>query len=423
MTHAGMSPRPGHPMQLIEFLRANARWIGGGLLLTFFASFGQTFFIALSAGDIRAAYGLSHGQFGSLYMFATLASALTLPWLGRIVDWYPTRTVVFIIVPALAVACAAMYLNGSIVFLALVIYGLRLFGQGMMTQTAFTATARWFVGNRGRAISLVTLGHNVGEAVFPTVFVVVSSLVGWRTSWGFAAVCLLVVTLPAAAILIKGERRPLASDPQDPRPVTRDWTRAQVMRDPLFYLLLLGVLAPGFIGTTIFFHQVYLVELRGWSLELFAASFALMSLLTIVFALIAGYLIDRFSAIRLLPGFLLPLSVACLLLGGFEQQWAAFAFMALLGVSYGITSTLFGALWPELYGLKHLGSVRAVVVALMVFSTAVGPGITGYLIDLGVSYPAQILAMGAYCLAATALMAIVSRVAAARSLELEPRGV
>lgn len=409
-------------MQFLNFIQANARWLAGGFLLTFFGSFGQTFFISLSAGEIRDEYGLSHGGFGALYMAATFASALTLPWLGRIVDWYSTRKVIFIIVPALSLACLAMMFSPSLIVLVVAIYALRLFGQAMMTQTAFTATARWFVGNRGRAVSVVTLGHNFGEAVFPSIFVLIAAFAGWRGAWGLAAVCLLLVTLPMTATLIKGERQPQASDPQEPRRSSRDWTRAEVLRDPLFYLLLIGVLAPGFIGTTIFFHQVYLVELRGWSLEVFASSFAVMSLLTIIFALTTGYLIDRYSAVSLLPGFLLPLSAACVVLGVFDAQWSAFAFMGLLGISYGITSTMFGSLWPEIYGLTHLGSIRAIVVAAMVFATAMGPGVTGYLIDLGVSYPHQIIAMGAFCFFAAGVLWLTSRLLIARSLESAEQG-
>ncbi len=409
-------------MPVLIFLRDNARWIAGGFLLTFFSAFGQTYFISLSAGNIREEFLLSHGDFGLLYMVATLASAVTLTWLGRIVDWYSTRRVIFIIVPALAAACVAMAANRSLILLVVIIYLLRLFGQGMMTQTAFTATARWFVGNRGRAVSLVTLGHNVGEAVFPTIFVLVVALVGWRGGWWIAAACLLAVTLPITAALIKGEREPRSDDPGEATAGVRDWTRAEVLRDPLFYLIATGVMAPGFIGTTIFFHQVYLVELRGWSLEVFAASFVVMSGFTIVFALLAGAWIDRFSATRLLPGFLLPLGFACLILGTVEAQWGAFAFMTFLGMSYGISSTLFGAIWPEIYGLKHLGSIRSIVVAVMVLSTAMGPGMTGFLIDAGVSYPFQITIMGVYCLGAMLLMTTASRTAARRLLETKTAG-
>jgi MFS family permease len=402
-------------MSFLPFVRDNARWLAGGFLLTFFSSFGQTFFIALSAGSIRQEYGLSHGGFGTLYMMATLASALTLPRLGQIVDRYPVRTVTAIIVPVLALASVLMAFSRNVILLALAVYLLRLFGQGMMTHNAFTAMGRWFAAQRGRAISVVTLGHNAGEALFPVLFVSVAALVGWRNSWLLAAVALILVAMPAIAGLMRIERQPRSTDPQPRGTQARDWTRREVIRDPMFYLLLIGVMAPGFIGTTIFFHQVYLVELRGWSLEVFASFFTAMAFTTIVFALVSGQLIDRFSAVALLPGFLLPLAAACIVLSIFEGQWSALVFMALLGISYGFSSTLFGAVWPEVYGIKYLGSVRAMTMAIMVFATAGGPGLTGFLIDQGVSYPAQIFAMGLYCLAGALLLLFVSRRLKART--------
>lgn len=403
-------------MSFLVFLRDNARWLAGGFLLTFFSSFGQTFFISLSAGDVRREYGLSHGDFGLIYMLATLGSALTLPKLGQVVDRHSARRVALVVMPMLAVAAVMMSVSQNVVLLVVSIYMLRLFGQGMMTHYAMTAMARWFAAQRGRAVSVTTLGHNAGEAVFPLLFVFVAGVVGWRNSWLIAAAVLILVALPAVAGLIAVERAPRASDPASSRPAARDWTRGEVLGDPLFYLLLMGVMAPGFIGTTIFFHQVYLVELRGWSIELFAGSFTFMAAMTITFALVAGQLIDRFSAVAMLPSFLVPLGLSCLVLGLFEAQWSVFAFMALLGVSYGFSSTLFGALWPEIYGLKHLGSIRAVMVAILVFATAMGPGLTGYLIDAGIALPAQVVAMGLYCLAMVVVMSLVTRRLQGRSL-------
>ena len=381
-------------MSFLFFLRDNARWLAGGFLLTFFSSFGQTFFISLSAGDVRREYGLSHGDFGLIYMAATLGSALTLPKLGQIVDRHSAQKVAMVTMPVLALAAVMMSVSRNIALLGLSIYMLRLFGQGMMTHNAMTSMARWFAAQRGRAVSITTLGHNAGEAVFPLLFVLIAGLVGWRNSWLVAAGVLMFVALPAIAGLIAVERAPRASDPVSTKPVARDWARAEVLGDPLFYLLLMGVMAPGFIGTTIFFHQVYLVELRGWSLELFAGSFTFMAAMTITFALISGQLIDRFSAVSLLPSFLVPLGLSCLVLGLLDAQWSVFVFMALLGLSYGVSSTLFGALWPEIYGLKHLGSIRSVMVAILVFATALGPGLTGYLIDTGIALPSLIVVMG-----------------------------
>jgi sugar phosphate permease len=404
-------------MTFLAFLRDNARWLAGGFLLTLFSSFGQTFFISLSAGNIREEYGLSHGGFGTLYMVATLGSALTLPRLGQIVDRYSVKHVARFIIPMLALAAVSMAFSTNVLLLAFTIYLLRLFGQGMLTHTSFTAMGRWFSAQRGRAVSVVTLGHNTGEAIFPLIFVAIAVAVGWRNTWLMAAAALVFVALPVIVSLIAVERAPRASDPVARVSDARDWTRAEALRDPVFYLLFLGVMAPSFIGTVIFFHQVYLVELRGWSLELFASTFTLMAVMTATFALISGQLIDRFSAVALLPAFLIPLGLACLILGFFDGQWSAFAFMALLGVSWGFSSTLFGALWPEIYGTRHLGSIRALAVAVMVFASAMGPGLTGLLIDLGVSYPGQIIAMGLYCFAISLVMLQVSRRVRARATQ------
>ncbi|WP_353825712.1 MFS transporter [Mesorhizobium sp.] len=149
------------------FVVNNVRWLAGAFLLTLVSSFGQTFFIALSNGDIRETFGLSHGEFGGLYMLATLLSAATLPFLGRSLDRYSTVTMAIATRLMLACATIAMGFAGSLPTLLLALYLLRLFGQGMMTQTALTATGRWFAANRGRAVSVVTLGFHVGGALLP----------------------------------------------------------------------------------------------------------------------------------------------------------------------------------------------------------------------------------------------------------------
>ncbi len=349
-------------------------------------------------------------------MLATLASALTLPYVGKIVDRISVKLTVLIIAPALAVACVSMAFSHSLVLLVLTIYALRLFGQGMMTHTSMTAMGRWYSAQRGKAVSVAVVGHQVGEAILPIVFIYTVLWVGWRNSWLLSAAALLFVALPVVYLLMRTERVPRASDPAERHTAARHWTRAEVLQDKYFWLTMLGVLCPSFIGTTIFFHQIYLVELRAWDAETFALSFTVMAILTFAFALISGYLVDRLSAVSLLPVFLIPLGAACLVLAYFDQAYAMFIFMGLLGISYGVSSTLFGALWPEIYGTKHLGSVRSIVIAMMVFGTALGPGVTGFLIDIGISYPLQVGTMGIYCLAASALMLFVTRGVTARRL-------
>ncbi|MEO0909913.1 MAG: MFS transporter, partial [Pseudomonadota bacterium] len=391
-------------MSYVQFLTQNARWLTGGFLLTFFSSFGQTFFISLSGGAIRTEYDLTNGEWGTLYMLATLGSAMTLPFLGRIVDHVSVAKTVLITIPALVLATFLMSVSHSIILLVVILYALRLFGQGMMTHISITAMGRWYSAQRGRAVSVAVVGHQAGEALLPIVFVYALLVTGWRGTWLMSAVFVAVVALPVIYALMRVERVPSQQEISDEaRTSLRQWTRAEVMRDVLFWSICIAVLAPAFIGTTLFFHQDYLIELRGWDKLQYSLSFTVMAIMTFSFALISGYTIDRFSAISHLPFFLIPLAAACIAMWAIESVVGSFVFMGLLGISYGISSTLFGALWPEIYGTKHLGSIRSIIIALMVFGTALGPGLTGFLIDLNVSYPAQILTMGIYCLAASAI--------------------
>lgn len=403
----------------LQFLRTNARWIGGGFLLTLFSSFGQTFFIGLSGNALRDTFDLSGGEFGGLYMIATLASAATLPWLGRTLDLMPGWKVVRFTMPGLALASVLIALAPNIAVLTLSIYLLRLFGQGMMTEIAFTEIGRWFVANRGRAMAFIAPGQQMGSAVLPTVVVLITVASGdWRSAWFASAAIILLAGLPSIIALMRVERQPHARETSQARQRTaRDWTRGEVLRDPLFYMLLAGTLAPPFIGTTILFHQGYLVELRGYAPLAFAAAYPIMSVSTIVFGFVCGSLVDRFGAMRILPFFLLPMAVASAGMGLVEPVWGVYVFMMLLGVSNGFTQTLLGTLWPEVYGLANLGGIRALTVSAMVLSTAIGPGLTGALIDMGIDLPTQLVWLGVWCLAACVVLAIAARLIRQRAAE------
>ena len=395
---------------MLMFLRQNFRWIAGGFLLTYCSSFGQTFFISASIQEWQALFDLSHGEFGRLYMFATIGSACTLPFVGRLVDTIPIHRVVLICIPMLAFAALLAAYASTVLALVIAIYLLRLFGQGMMTHIALTATGRWFLGQRGRAVSMVVLGHQGGEASIPLMFSAIALGYGFQAGWLAGAVALLVIGLPIAVWAYSKAREPnAANEPTSAKhKPEREWTRPEVLRDPIFWIVLTGVLAPAFIGTTIFYHQDYLTTINEWPPQWFAFSLMLLAATTVVVALITGAVIDRFGARTLLPTFLLPLAGSCFALGINGAPIVLFGAMFLLGISYGISATLFGAFWPEIYGTTHLGAIRSVIVSMGVLATAAGPGITGTLIDLGVALPTQMNGLGVYCLLAVMAMTFAS---------------
>ena len=380
-------------MRYLHFAIQNRRFLAFGFLLTFFASTGQTYFIALFSDPIRAEFGLSHGDFGGVYSAATLASAASLMWLGRKIDDVDLRHYAFLVCAGLVVACLLFAWAPTLPALAAGLFALRLTGQGLLGHTAVTSMARYFGSQRGKAMSIASLGHPVGEAVFPLLAVALLAALGWRASWVALGLGLAVLMVPAVLWLLRGHGNrharhleALAAGKGDT--TQRQWSRGEVLRDLRFYIILPSVLAPAFILTGMFFHQVHLANYKGWSLTWLATGFIVYAGTTLLASLTTGPQVDRLGAARLLPFYLLPLGTGLLALSQSNHPATAMIYLGLAGLTTGASMSIVGALWAEVYGVAHLGAIRSLVSALMVFSTALSPALFGWLLDGGVTMDA-----------------------------------
>lgn len=385
---------------MVQFLIDNRRWLLTGLLLTFASSFGQTFFISLFAGEIRAGYGLTDGAWGGLYSVATLSSAALLLARGSLADTMRLSLLAPFTAILFAAGAAAMALGSEVWQLGVAVFLLRFCGQGMFSHIAVTAMGRWFVATRGRAVAISGLGYSAGEALLPLPTVLVIGWLGWRGGWALVAALIVLVVAPLLMLLLAEDREPAGSAAGHGRAGIggRHWRRAEVLRHWLFPALLPFLITPGFIGTVMFFHQVHVAEVKGWSLAAMAPAYPVYAAVAVAAALAAGWAADRFGPERLLPPLLIPMGFSALLLGAVGPAWGWTAVLAVLGLTQGMQNAFWGAFLPHVYGTRHLGAVRALAVALMVVATAIGPGLTGLAIDLGVSFPDQGLALGLWCL-------------------------
>jgi len=392
---------------LPAFLRQNAPWLAAGFLLTFASSFGQTFFIAVFAGEIRAGFGLSHGAWGGIYTLATMASAAVMVFAGGATDRFRVRHIGLAVFAGLAAACLAMASAGAVWALAGAVFLLRLFGQGMMGHAAMVAMARWFAASRGRAISVAGLGVAAGEALLPLLFAALLTAIDWRLLW-VAAAAALALMAPVLWGLLRTERLPrsFAADSAGAGMDGRHWSRAEVLRHPLFWLMVPALLGPAAWNTAFFFHQVHIAEARGWAHVSLVAMFPLFTATAIGAMLAAGAITDRFGSGRLAAVYLLPAAAGYAVLAATGSLGGAAAAVVLLGLTQGMTTTLAAAFWAEFFGTAHLGRIRALTTAVMVLGTALGPGITGLLIDAGIDFPDQGWGIALYFAAAAALAAI-----------------
>jgi MFS family permease len=398
---------------LLSYLRlaaAHPRFIAFGFTMTFAGSVGQTIIIGAVGPSVRSDFALSHTAWGALYMAGTLASAAILPWSGQMIDRYPLRLFSLWVCLGLVAACAVMAAAPAALMLILAIFLLRQTGQALANHTAATATARFLHTDRGKGLALVTLGDAVGKALVPLIIVFAIGIVGWRAIYAGMAVVIAVGILPLVLWLL----RPYADHPamriqavsgaDGSAPDETSWSRGRVLRDVRFHLLLPGILAPPFVLTAVFFHNLEIASVKGWSAAWMTGNYWIFSAGSIAASLAAGPLIDRITAARVLPAFLMPIVIAMLIVWYFDDAFWVLPYLLLMGLTGGISHTAVTVLWAEVYGLRHLGGIRALVVSLTVFSSALGPVAMGALMDQGVTVETICALMGLYCVAATGLM-------------------
>ncbi|MFY0646252.1 MFS transporter [Sulfitobacter geojensis] len=393
-------------MGYFSFLRTNWLFLLAGFLLTFTSSYGQTYFISLFAGEIKTDFGLSDGQWGGIYTIGTTMSAVAMIWAGVLTDKFRVRALAIGVMLSLAAACVAMALNTSWVLLIVVVFALRLSGQGMMSQLGAVAMVRWFEANRGKALSLSSTGFAAGQAILPIVFVALFAVTSWRALWLLAA-AIVVLTIPLLVMLLRQERTPqsMAQETQIAGMYGRHWSRAEMLRSGLFVLMIPLIVGPAAWGTALFFQQVHLAQVKGWELVAYVALMPVYTASTIATTFASGWAIDRYGVSRIVPFQMLPFAVSFAVLAFADTIFMAGLGLVIFGMGQGSQGTATSTFWAEYYGTRHIGAIKSVAAALMVFGSAIGPGVTGALIDLGIDFPDQMLPISIYYVIAAGLAA------------------
>lgn len=401
----------------LPLIRAEWQLLLFGFVMTFSSSLGQTYFIGLFSGEIRADLGLSHGDFGAVYSAATLASAIILLWSGALIDRMDLRRFSYMVTAGLAIGCFIMAGSTGVVSLFISILVLRHLGQGLMSMAGATTMVRYLDRHKAKANALSGIGYSLSEAILPSLVIALLAVLSWRESWIFWACVLLLLVPLLTMFLLRGHDarhtaylEAVAPDADGARVQSRkQWTRNEVIRDPLFYMFMPALLAQPMLFTGFMFHQVHLVEVKGWSLTVWGSIYLLYALVSTLFKLLTGIVADKVSALRLIPLMCLPFGLGFLLLAGSNGLWVAVAFMSLMAITIGIYSTISSPFFSEMYGTLHLGSIKSVTTAAMVFASAIAPVLMGLLIDVGVSMESMAIASACYIVFASLLAGIAVR--------------
>ena len=359
-----------------------------GFIFTFFSCFGQSFFIGLFNSSIRETLSITHGQFGTIYASATLFSSLLLIWIGKKID--DVNVLKFAIFVTILLSFSSFFFSktSSVAFLFVAIFLMRFSGQGLMSHTASTTISRYFTKSRGKALSIIWFGLSSAEFIMPVLIVYLLTLIVWQDLWVIFSLIVLICLPLASYILVKDVKLDTREGSQNKilkEENIKNWKRIEVLGDYRFYIVSLNMLAMPWIATGVFVYQSFVTNSKGWGEYTIAQSFMSYSIFSVITLVVAGYLIDKFTSRKLLIYMNIPLFLGTLVIIYFDAPQTAFLFLGLVGISNGLANLLGSSTWAEIYGVKYIGSIKALTTALMVFATAFGTALFGFFIDAGFS--------------------------------------
>ena len=359
-----------------------------GFIFTFFSSFGQSFFLGLFNTSIRNELSITHGQFGSIYASATLLSSFVLIWFGKKIDDINISKFAFFVILLLSFSSFFFSIISSTLILFLAIFLMRFSGQGMMSHTATTTVSRYFTKSRGKALSTSWFGLSSAEFILPVLIIYLLSIYDWKIIWKSISLIVLIILPLASYFLVKKlnfESRETDGTEKQKEKNIKNWKRIEVLKDYRFYIICANMLAMPWIATGTFVYQSFILTSKNWGPFIIAQSFMAYSILSVITLIISGILIDKFTSRKLIVYMNIPLLISVFVIIYFDQSFTAFIFLGLIGISNGFANVLGSSTWAEIYGVKYIGSIKALTTALMVFATAFGTALFGYLIDRGFS--------------------------------------
>ncbi len=376
-------------MKNLNFIKTNQYLLLYGFLLSFFSSFGQTFLISLYLPSIQENFDLSDGYFSTIYASATIFSALVLSWLGRFIDKVHIIKFTIFVMIGLMVSLILFSQAYHLLILFLAFFGVRLFGQGLLTHTAITSMARFFELNRGKAISLAALGHPGGELILPFLVVSLIYTFGWRYTALMTSI-LVLLSIPLLIYLLRKNINFKQLRKYIPQRFTSEETLQakplKIIKSKAFLIIIPSNIVSASFGTGFLLFKLKLGLTFGWSPTSIAVGFMAYAFGNALANLLGGYMADKFSGKQLFPLYLLPSVIGFIGLMFFDDFWVYLLLVGSIGLTNGFGGTIKNVALAEIYGTKIIGSVRSLFVTITVFSTALGPLIFGFLLDYQYSF-------------------------------------
>ena len=375
---------------------------------------GQTMGLAVFTDSFIEVLGLTRTELSLAYLVGTVGSSLFLARAGRWYDLFGGRTMITIaslvlslmIVYISFVDSLSTMLGGSsfISFFLIMIgyFGVRFFGQGILTSCSRNVLLLWFVKKRGLVGGIRNVFVSLGFSIAPLFLAGLISLYGWRESlWILAALGGFGFSLMAFIFIRDNPQscgmRADGVDSESQEEIQEEAESVElylVKRNPIFWIYSLSLSMHALFGTAIVFHIVSIFEEVGKGKAEAFSYFIPAAIFSTTSNLLASWAADKINLKPILIIMLLSFCVGSLGFINLEKDWGFWVLAFGFGVGGGLWGVISNLTFIRFFGPKHLGEISGFSTSLTVFASAIGPAA----FSLGFDYFGNYAAPAKICL-------------------------
>ena len=393
---------------------------------------GQTMGFSVFTDLLMEELKLTRMELSLAYCLGTVASGLTLPWLGKVLDqWGERKMAVYSVVATglilfylaqtgpLSRALGSILPAGTAAFLVIGLgfYMIRAAAQGVLSMTCRNAVGKWFDHQRGLALAISGVLVSFSYSLAPRgLDWLIQKYGGHEGAWIAMGIGTLVIMAPLAWLLfrdrpeddgLKMDNGKIAKK-ENLNPdmhIHHEFTRSEVIRDYSFWVFNLTFSFFGLYATAFTFHILSLGEEYSIDREYILRLFFPIAVVSVITNLIVGVINSSIRLKTLL--FIMNLGCLSAVLGMLYLDHSAgiLAYVIGSGIAGGGFVSLSGIVFPRFYGRKHLGAISGVNMSSTVIASGLGPLLYAACNDLTNSYR-LILIGSAYIPAALALLSL-----------------
>jgi MFS family permease len=406
---------------VLDLLRNHFKIIFYCFLVTFFAGYGQSFFIGQFIESIRTELSFSRTEISFVYSLATFIASFNLAYLGGLIDKVSSWKFALITISIIFLAMIGLSYSNHIVSFFFGFYFLRGFGQMILALISSTQIAKLFGRHRGKAQTMASWGKSIGEGVWPVLIVSLLGVLTWRETFRYmGSIMIVILSITSIFLLRNFPTSPLYKENDSVKSIDRSgdesWKWRDVLKDFKIIGLMIGFAILPFVATGIFFQQGSLIAAKGWSSDIISLSYMCFSISHLLMSLVVGHIIDRFTSRVLLSWILLPLSMALFLLAFFSNSFIGPLSFCLLGISVGMSGLTRNTFWAENFGTEHLGRIKGMDSNILVIGTSIAPLFFAQLLDLNISVKNLMIILMIISLLGNCLFIVMSRVYKKRNI-------